>query len=74
MPDRAAGAHVDARLRAALEQEQQDPALVGRELVEDPVEGRVPLVGVPHVARAVEQLGAAVAQRRGLRLVDRRRR
>ena len=47
---RATGAHVDARLGTSGEQQHQDPGLVGRELTQDPLEGGVALVGVPHVA------------------------
>ena len=51
------------RLRAVLEEHHQDPRLVGRQVVEDPVEGGVPVVGGPDVARLLEQLLAALAER-----------
>ena len=62
MPDRPAGAGVDGGLRPALKQVEQHPRLVGRELVEDPVVRRVPLLIGPDVAGAVEQLGPSLAQ------------
>ncbi len=49
-----------------LTQQHQDARLVGRELLEDPAVGGVPVLGVPDVARALQQLGAPLAQGRRL--------
>ena len=53
-PDRTAGADVDRGLRSAAQQQQQDPGLVGRELVEDAGVRRMGLALLaPDVARAL---------------------
>ena len=61
--DRPAGADVDRRLRPAAQEQQQDAGLVGGQLLEDPGVRRVRLLVAPDVARAVEQVLAALAQR-----------
>ena len=63
MPDRAARADVDRRLRTAAEQQQQDAGLVGRQLVEDPAVRRMRPASSLHTSRdRREQLLATLAQ------------
>ena len=67
----APGAHVHRCLRALDRQQPQDPPLVGRQLAQDALVGRMGVLVLAHVGRPAQQLGAPVAQRRdfGLRHV-----
>ena len=58
----------------SIAEQPQDARLVGRQLVEDPLVGRVGVLVVAHVGRAAQQLLAALAQRRRRGSAARRRR
>ena len=62
--EREPRAHVDRRLRALLGEQAQDPRLVGRQVGEDPLVGRVRALLVGDVGRRLQQLSPALAQRR----------
>ena len=68
-PYRATGADVDAGLRTLLQQQQEDPRLVGGQLPQHPFVRRMAGLAGPHVPGALEQLRAPLAQRLRARLL-----